>query len=320
VKKPIQRKTKLISIVIPFYNEEENVNELYKQLKRVLSTEKKYHFEIIAVEHGSEDSTFQKLLNLNKKDKMVKIIQLSKNFGTADAGIAAGLNYATGQAVIITMADLQEPPEVIIKFIRKWEEGYEIVYGVINKRADFSYLRRVCSVIYYKILNKLTDNIFPKNVSDFRLIDKKVCETINQMEERNKFLRGMIIWTGFKQIGVPFNRLPRHSGESKANFSTALKVAANGIFSFSYLPLKLVTILGFIVSLLSLAMIVVQLILFIHFGRVAPGQTTIVLLISFFFGILFLILGIISEYLARIYDEVKQRPAFIVKKTIGIKE
>lgn len=308
---------KLISVVVPLYNEEENIEELYRRLSALISEEKKYRFEIIAVEHGSTDSSFTKLLSLHKKDKRVKILQLSRNFGNADAAIEAGLRFTKGDAAVITMADLQEPPELISRFLRKWEGGYEIVYGVIKKRTGVPLTRRLASVYFYKILNILTGNLFPENVSDFRLIDKKVYETINTMPESNKFLRGMITWTGFSQVGIPFERSKRFAGESKANFSTVLKVAANGIFSFSYAPLKLVTIAGLILSAISFLVIVYQIILFILFGRGQPGISTVIVLIGFLFGMLFLILGVIGEYLARIYDEVKKRPNFIVREKIG---
>lgn len=308
---------KLISIVIPFYNEEGNIDELYKRLSALFNKEKKYDFEIIAVEHGSFDSTLQKLLTINKKDKRLKIVQLSRNFGSADPGISAGLNFATGDAAVVTMADLQEPIDLISDFLRKWEDGFEIIYGIVEKRPDASFIRRNLSVLFYKILNLMTGNIFPQNVSDFRLMDKKVYEVVNKMPERNKYLRGVIAWTGFKQTGIPFDRKNRFSGESKADFLTVLGVAANGIFSFSYVPLRMVTLLGFILAPTSFLIIIFQLSLFIIYGRGAPGISTVVVLISFLFGMLFLILGVIGEYLARIYDEVKGRPSFIVKNLIG---
>ena len=299
------------------YNEAENVNELYRRFSQLFVREKKYNFEIIAVEHGSTDSTFTKLLLLQKKDKRVKILQLSKNFGNADAGIVAGLHFAKGDGLVITTADLQDPPEVISKFLKKWEEGYEIVYGIIKKRADTSFLRKILSLIFYKILNISTGNIFPENVSDFKLIDKKVYETVKGMPERNKFLRGIIIWTGFSQIGVSFERSQRFAGESKADFLTVLKVAVNGIFSFSYAPLRVITLLGFTLSVISFLLIVYQIGLYLIIGRGQPGVSTIVVLMGFLFGMLFLILGVIGEYLSRIYDEVKQRPSFIVRRKIG---
>ena len=311
-------KKKLISLVIPIFNEESNISELYIQLVKLMSREIKYNFEIIAVEHGSTDSTFKKLLTINKKDKRLKILQLSKNFGNADAAIFAGLNFVKGDASVLMMGDLQDPPDMIPQFIRKWEQGYEIVYGIIKKRADTSFSRKISSLLFYMILNKLTDNLFPENVSDFRLIDKKVYEIVKTMPERNKFLRGIINWTGFSQIGVSFNREKRFAGESKAYFFTVLKVALNGIFSFSYAPLKLVTLLGFALSVVSFMLIIYQLSLYIVVGRGEPGISTIVVVLGFLFGMLFLILGVIGEYLARIYDEVKQRPNFIIRNKIGL--
>lgn len=316
MKKPNPKK--LVSIVIPLYNEEQNVKELDRRFKQLFTKEKNYNFEIVAVEHGSTDSTFERLLNLRKADKRIKILQLSKNFGNADAGIIAGLHFASGDAVVITTADLQDPPETISKFLRKWEQGYEIVYGVIKKRADTNFSRKFLSILFYKILNLSTGNIFPENVSDFKLIDKKVTETVKTMPERNKFLRGIIIWTGFSQTGVNYERSTRFAGESKADFLTVLKVATNGIFSFSYAPLKLVTFLGFCLSFVSFLLILYQICLFLIVGRGQPGVTTIVVLMSFLFGMLFLILGVIGEYLSRIYDEVKQRPTFIVRKKVGL--
>jgi dolichol-phosphate mannosyltransferase len=215
------------------------------------------------------------------------------------------------------MADLQEPIELVDKFISKWEHGYEIVYGIVRKRTAGS-IRNFNSKLFYKIINVLTNNMFPENASDFRLIDKKVYQVLKKMPEQNKYLRGLVTWTGFKQTGVPFNRKKRFAGESKANLRTVLFVAMNGIFSFSYLPLKLVSSLGLILTITSFIMMVIYLSIFIIHGRETPGVTTIILLLLFLFGILFFVLGIISEYLARIYDDVKRRPTFIVKNKIRL--
>ncbi len=307
---------KLISVVIPAYNEEEVVDELASRLKKVMLENTNYDFEVIIVENGSWDSTFEKLSNIHKEDNRFKIVQLSRNFG-CDGGITAGLKYANGDAAVIMNADLQDPPEMISKYIRKWEEGYDIVYGQIEKREGVPFLRRFFSTTFYKIINKLTNDSIPEGASDFRLIDKKVYSIVNKMEERNKFLRGIIAWTGFKQIGISFDRPPRFAGESKADFLTVLKVAMNGIFSFSYFPLKVVTALGLVVSVVSFLMGILEIGLYLKYGQVVPGFTTTILLILFLFGILFFILGIIGEYLARIYDEVKQRPNYIVRNKIG---
>lgn len=307
---------KLISIVIPIYNEKLGIPELIKQLTKFVDENKNYDFEIIFVEHGSVDNSFNLLNKYGKRDKRIKILQLSKNFG-CDGGIAAGMRFATGDACVIMMADLQEPVELISDFIKKWEKGYEIVYGVIKKRTA-GFFRNINSVLFYKVINLFTKNMFPENASDFRLIDKKVYETINQMGEQNKYLRGLIMWTGFKHIGITFDRKKRFAGESKAGFKTALYVALNGIFSFSYLPLRFVSVLGIGITLISFLMIAFYLYLFIVHGREAPGAATMILLTLSLFGILFFVLGIISEYLARIYDEVKARPSFIIKNKINL--
>lgn len=307
---------KLISVVIPIYNEGLVIPELIKRITKFADKKKGYDFEIIFVEHGSVDNSFVLLQKFVEKDIRIKILQLSKNFG-CDGGIAAGMRFAKGDACVIMMADLQEPIELISEFIEKWEQGYEIVYGVVKKRTA-GLLRNFSSVLFYKIINLLTKNMFPENASDFRMIDKKVYQTINQMGEQNKYLRGLIMWTGFKHIGIPFNRANRFAGESKANFITVLRVAMNGIFSFSYLPLRFVTALGIGITFISFFMIIFYFYLFLVHGREAPGAATMILLTLSLFGILFFILGIISEYLARIYDEVKARPPFIIKDKINL--
>ncbi|MFA6533104.1 MAG: glycosyltransferase family 2 protein [Patescibacteria group bacterium] len=307
---------KLISIVIPVYNEKLVIPELINQLTKFINKNKKYNFEIILVENGSSDNSFILLQEFAKKDSRIKILQLSKNFG-CDGGIAAGMRFATGDACVIMMADLQEPINLINQFLKKWEEGYEIVYGVVKKRTG-GLIRNFNSILFYKIINSFTNNMFPENASDFRLIDKKVYQTINNTSEQNKYLRGLIMWTGFKNIGIPFDRTKRFAGKSKADFKTALYVALNGIFSFSYLPLRFVSVLGIGITFISFLMIVFYLYLYFVHGREAPGAATMILLTLSLFGILFFILGIISEYLARIYDEVKNRPSFIVNKKINL--
>lgn len=307
---------RLISIVIPAYNEEDVVDELKKRIQEVMKINGTYIFEVIIVENGSWDTTFDKLEQINADDPRFKVVQLSRNFGP-DGGITAGLSQAKGDAAVIMNADLQDPPEMITLFIKKWEDGYDIVYGIIQKRDGVSYLRKILSNIAYKIINKLTDRTIPENAGDFRLIDRSVYTIINEMNEQNKYLRGLIAWTGFRQIGIPYERPARFAGDSKAGFSTALDVAMNGIFSFSYFPLKLATVIGFTLSVLSFVLIVFEISLFFIYGREVPGYTSTILLMLFLFGMLFLLLGIVGIYLGRIYDEVKQRPNYIIKKKVG---
>ena len=312
------KQKKLISIVIPVYNEEEVIPELIKRLKKFINKQKNYSFEIVAVEHGSTDRSFELLSKNAKKDKRFKVLQLSRNF-TCDGGIAAGLHFVSGDACVIMMADLQEPIEFISNFIKKWQQGYEIVYGIVKKRTA-SKLRNFNSTLFYKIINIFTNNIFPENASDFRLIDKKVYQAVNQMKEQNKYLRGLIMWTGFSHTGIAFDRKKRYAGTSKADFKTVLKVALDGILSFSYLPLKITIGLGLIMSLLSFLLLIYFLALYIMQGKTVPGHMSLITIVLFLFGMLFLIMGIIGEYLGRVYDEVKQRPSFIVKNKVGFKD
>jgi dolichol-phosphate mannosyltransferase len=306
----------LISIVIPAYNEEEVLEELKNRLRDVMDKNSNYDFEVIIVENGSCDSSLLKLTKINMEDARFKIIKLSKNFG-CDGGISAGLKYASGDASVIMNADLQDPPEMITQFIKKWESGYEIVYGIIQKRNGVSFIRRWLSSLAYAIIYNLTHETIPKNASDFRLMDKKVYSIVNSMNEKNKFLRGIIAWTGFKQTGIPYERPARFAGRTKAGFCTAFNVAINGIFSFSYFPLHIATILGFVISIATFILIFIEVSLFLIYGQVVPGFTTTIILILFLFGMLFFLIGIVGIYIARIYEEVKDRPNFIVDKRIG---
>jgi dolichol-phosphate mannosyltransferase len=276
-----------------------------------------YDFEVIVVENGSYDSTFEKLLKVNKEDNRFKILQLSRNFGW-EGGITAGLRYAKGDAAVIIMADLQEPPEMVSQFLAKWEEGYDVVYGIVKKRPGIPWRRRIFTNIFYKIIYLLTNKLVPENVSDFRLVDRKVYMTINGMNERNRFLRGLFAWSGFKQVGIPFERPPRKYGKSKADTITVLRAAFNAVFAFSYIPLRVATLIGFMLSIISFILMVFELVMYIIAGRDVPGFLSLILIMLFLFGMLFLILGIIGEYISRIYDEVKERPNYIVKKEIGL--
>lgn len=312
----MRKNKKLISIVIPVYNEELVIPELIKQLKRYADKTKSYDFEFVTVEHGSHDKSFALLHKNALKDKRFKVLRLAKNVG-CDGGIAAGMAHASGDACVILMADLQEPINLITEFAQKWEAGYDIVYGQVRRRTA-SWVRNFSSRMFYKIMNLLTEGVFPENVSDFRLMDRLVYQAINAMPEQNKYLRGLVMWTGYSNIGIPFDRLDRVAGESKADFRTVLKVATNGIFSFSYFPLRAVTFIGLCMTGVSFLMILGYLYLYFIQGQIAPGVNTIIILMLFLFGILFFILGIISEYLARIYEEAKHRPPYLIKSKVNL--
>jgi len=308
---------KLLSFVIPAYNEEECIDLLHAALDKLASElAPKYECEFVIVENGSWDTTFQKLQALRAKDPRVKIVKLSRNF-MADGGITAGLHYAKGDAAIIMCADLEDPPEVVHEFLAKWEEGYQNVYGIINRRQG-NWLRKMNSRLFYFVINKLTDNLIPRAVSDFRLIDRKVVDAVNKMDERTRMWRGLVAWTGFRSTGVKFNRGNRPAGESKANTMLVLKLAFRGIFGFSLVPLRLATILGVILSAVSFIALLVLLIKVLVFGVPFDGFGTLICGVFLMFGFVFIILGIMSEYIGMIVEEAKRRPNFIVEETIGV--
>ncbi len=310
---------KLISIVASAYNEEGNIEELARQLRTVFEEHDNYDFEVILVENGSQDHTFEIMLKVNAEDERFKIVQLSRNF-RMDGGITAGLSHATGDAAVIMTANLQDRPAIISEFIKRWEEGYENVYGVVKKRTGKGFLRRFNSVLFYKIINAMTDGMIPENVSDFRLIDRNVYETINLMKERNRFIRGMVAWTGFKSIGVEYERAKRFSGKSHAHSLHVLQLAMSSIFAFSYIPIRFISFFGLLLSGVSLLYLFFTVVRIFLKGVPFEGYGTIVSLILLMFGILFFILGILGQYIAQIYEEVKARPTYIVAKLIGFRD
>jgi dolichol-phosphate mannosyltransferase len=308
---------KLISIVIPAYNEQDNIDELTKRLQGVFALNTSYDFEAIIVENGSLDNTYEKLLAVYEQDNRFKILQLARNF-RMDGGITAGLNSATGDAAVIMTADLQDPPELITEFIKKWEEGYENIYGIVTKRNGTGLIRRFNSQLFYKVANALTDGKIPSNVSDFRLVDKKVYETINSIHERNRFVRGLFTWVGYKSIGIKHERAERFAGVSGAHTLKVIELAIKGIFAHSYVPLKLITLIGIAVSTLSFILLAWTLIKALVWGVPFAGYAMIMTVMLLMFGVLFTMLGIVSEYVGLIYEEVKQRPNFIIKNKIGL--
>lgn len=310
---------KLISIVIPAYNEQDNVDELARRLAAVFELNSKYDFEAIVVENGSQDNTYEKLLAVHQQDPRFKILQLARNF-RMDGGLTAGLNFATGDAAVIMTADLQDPPELISQFIKMWEDGYENVYGIVTKRNGTSLLRRFNSQFFYKLANALTGGMIPRNVSDFRLVDKKVYKIINSIHERNRFVRGLFAWVGFKSIGIEHERAERFAGMSGAHSLKVFELALKAIFAHSYVPLKLITVVGIAVSTLSFGLLLWTVVKVVLWGVPFEGYGTIMTVMLLMFGILFTMLGIVSEYIGLIYEEVKQRPNFVVKTKIGLQD
>lgn len=313
---------KLISIVSPAYNEADNIPELTRRLQEMFEQNPGYDFEVIIVENGSADATYARLIEANAADPRFKVVQLARNFG-ADGGVAAGLADATGDAAVIMCADLQDPPELITEFIKAWDEGYENIYQIVTKREGTNWVRRMNSQAFYWLINALTDGLFPCNVSDFRLVDKAVYQTINRMHEHNRFTRGMFYWAGFRSKGIEHVRPPRFAGKSKANTRTVLALAVKGILSYSYVPLRFITYMGMGISafaFLYLAYIVLYIVFKADFFGVPPaGYGTIMGVMLLMFGFLFTMLGVVAEYVGLVYEEVKGRPNFVVREKIGFR-
>ena len=311
---PTERK--LISVIVPAYNEEDCVQELADRLSAVFEQNASYDFEAIIVENGSTDRTWELLQQIHDADHRFKIVQLSRNF-RMDGGITAGLEYARGDAAVIMTADLQDPPELISEFILKWEEGYENIYMVVTKRGSTGPIRRFNSRAFYWLAGKLTDDRIPRNASDYRLVDRKVYETVRSMDERNRFVRGLFAWVGFKSVGIEAERPPRFGGESKAYSLQVIDLAFKGIFAHSYVPLKFITITGVAMSALSLLATVILAVCWVLFGVPFAGFGTLISVSLLAFGLLAFMVGLLAEYLGLVYEEVKGRPNFIVREILN---
>ena len=305
---------KKISVVVPMYYEEEMVNTCYKELIKVLTSLKDYDYEIIFINDGSQDKTLSLLTKIAKKDKKVKIISLSRNFGH-QAAVSAGLKYTTGDAILIIDADLQDPPKVIPDMLKLWEKGYEVIYGRRLLRKGESFFKLFTAKMYYKVLNHLSTVNIPKDTGDFRLVDKKVVEVINSLPEHNRFLRGLFSFVGFKQIEFLYERDKRYAGKTKYTLKKMLRLSSDGIIGFSDKPLSFLFTISFIFFIIA---IISLILLFIY-----PKKYLIFLLIcllNFNTSIVIFCLWILSLYIRRIYDEVRNRPTYIIDKTINIKK
>jgi polyisoprenyl-phosphate glycosyltransferase len=306
-----------LSVIAPVYNEEEVLPELYRRIREVLDGAE-VSWEMVLVDDGSRDRSAEIIAQLHQQDPRVKGVSFSRNFGFQEA-VTAGLDHAHGRAVVLTDADLQDPPEVILDMLAKWREGYDVVYGVRQTRAGETWFKKITAKAFYRLIHRITSVKIPLDTGDFRLMDYRVVEALTTMRERNRFLRGMVPWVGFKQTGVYYNRDPRFAGESKfGTLRPMLKFALNAITSFSYVPLQLATYLGFLIA--GLALISIMLVIFMRLFTPAEalmGQATTLVAVLFLGGVQLISLGIIGEYLGRIYDEVKGRPLYLVAQTWG---
>lgn len=301
------------SIVAPVYNEIGCLDELQKRITQVMSSTKE-SWELVLVDDGSQDGSTDVIRVMAKKDKHVRPIIFSRNFGHQIA-VTAGLDYCRGEAAVIIDADLQDPPEVILDLIAKWKQGYQVVYAVRSEREGETWFKKVSASAFYRLIFRITDVKIPLDTGDFRLIDRKVIDVMKKMGERHRFLRGMASWIGFKQIGVSYKRAARFAGETKYPFKKMLKLALNAITSFSYFPLQLAMYLGFFTAGISIIAIPVVLIMRLAGNLAFLGQATTLVSVLFLGGVQLICLGILGEYVGRIYDEVKGRPLYIVNET-----
>jgi glycosyltransferase involved in cell wall biosynthesis len=312
----------MISIVVPCYNEQQVLPKLYERVTVAAETWGE-PFEVVLVDDGSHDDTWRVAQEIHERDLRWKIVRFARNFGHQTA-VSAGIHYAQGDCVIIIDADLQDPPEELHRFIAKWREGYQVVYAVRTRRKE-SLLKRLCYKLFYRILGRLADINIPYDAGDFCLMDRKVVDLLNAMPERNRFVRGLRSWAGFRQIGLEYERSERAAGEPKYTFRKLFKLAVDGILSFSTVPLRLAIYFGFFVSSLALLGVIftfLQRMFAEFFSRMGftpiPGHTTTRIVVLFLGGVQLIFLGIIGEYLGRIYDEVKGRPLWIIQDTVGL--
>ena len=303
--------TPMFSIIAPIFNEIGNLPEFYRRVRQTMDQTGE-SWELLLVDDGSTDGSTDKIRQLAGADPRLKPVIFARNFGHQLA-VTAGLDYAAGQAVVIIDSDLQDPPEVMLDMIAKWREGNEVVYAVRSEREGETWFKLATASLFYRLIYRITDVDIPMDTGDFRLLDHKVVAVMRQMRERHRFLRGMSVWVGFKQAGVQYKRAARFSGQTKYPFKKMLKFASDAITSFSYLPLQIATYIGFIAAGLSILAIPVVIILRILGSQSFLGQASTLIAVLFLGGVQLISLGILGEYIGRLYDEAKGRPLYIVR-------
>ncbi len=301
----------IYSIVAPIYNEIDNLPDLYRRVKQVMDSSGEA-WELVLVDDGSTDGSTEKIRELAQADKTVRAVIFARNFGHQVA-ITAGWDYARGDAIIIIDADLQDPPETILELAKKWKEGYEVVYAVRAEREGESWFKKFTAAMFYRLIYSITDVKIPVDTGDFRLMDRKVVNVLKKMNERHRFPRGMSAWVGFKQIGVTYKRAARVAGVTKYPFSKMLKLALNAITGFSYFPLQVATYFGFFSAGISIFAIPLVVYMRMTGSGAFFGQATTLIAVLFLGGVQLISLGILGEYIGRLYDEAKGRPLYIVR-------
>jgi glycosyltransferase involved in cell wall biosynthesis len=303
------------SFVIPVYNEAEGLPEFYSRLTAVVA-DLNGEAELIFVDDGSTDGSGELLLELQRGDRSVRVVRLARNFGHQIA-ITAGLDRADGDATVIMDADLQDPPELTLELAARWEEGYDVVYAIRKRRHGETWSKRITAALFYKLLGRLARVEIPPNVGDYRLVDRRALAVFRTLRERNRYVRGMFSWVGFRQTGVEYERPARYAGEPSYSFGTSWRLAIDGLISFSNAPLQLALAFGFAISILSFVVGVGAMVAKLFGAFVVPGWTSIVVVVSFVGGVQLIVLGMLGLYVGRIYDEVKARPLYTVGETHG---
>ncbi|MDX9864329.1 MAG: glycosyltransferase family 2 protein [Anaerolineaceae bacterium] len=302
----------VFTIIAPVYNETESLGELYRQICEVMDTTGEA-WELILVDDGSMDGSTDTIRALAAADQRVRPVIFARNFGHQIA-VTAGMDYSRGQAVVVVDADLQDPPEVILELIAKWREGYQVVYAVRAEREGETWFKKMTASLFYRLIFRITDVSIPLDTGDFRLLDRQVVDVMGQMRERHRFLRGMSSWAGFKQVGVPYKRAARYAGVTKYPLRKMLVLALNAITGFSYVPLQLATYLGFTSAAISILAIIAVVVMRLSGSQAFYGQATTLSAVLFLGGVQLISLGILGEYIGRIYDEVKGRPLYVVSE------
>lgn len=306
------------TIIAPIYNEIENIPLLYTRVSEVMEQTGE-PWEFVMVDDGSSDGSTEAILELKAQDEKIKPVIFARNFGHQIA-VTAGLDYSRGDAVIIIDADLQDPPEVILDLIQKWKKGFEVVYAVRSKRVGETWFKLFTASAFYRLIQRITDVNIPMNTGDFRLLDRKVVQVLNGMREKHRFLRGMSVWVGFKQTGVEYERAERFAGETKYPLKKMIRFASDAITGFSYFPLQLALYLGFIAVGISIISIPVVIAIRLAGSQVFIGQATIFIAVLFLGGVQLISLGLLGEYIGRLYDEAKGRPLYITRENIEVED
>lgn len=308
----------MLSIVIPVYNEQDVLPECYQRLTNVCRT-LGFEYELVFVDDGSTDESLQQLIMMRVSDPAVNIISFSRNFGHQIA-ITAGLDHARGEIAAVIDADLQDPPELIAEFVAQWQKGYQVVYGRRRTRTHDRWFKRITAHGFYRLLTMVTREHIPEQVGDFRLMDRVVVNALRAMPERHRFIRGLVSWAGFRQMPIDYDRARRNRGSTKYFFRTMIRFALDGVTSFSIVPLQLATSLGFLITVITVVAAIVVLLLKFVFHHTIQGWTSLMLTILFIGGVQLFVVGVLGEYIGRIYEEVKKRPLYIVQSKLGFED